>query len=302
MNEIAFSSSPLLTFIIGIAINTIIAFFLKIIYTVQQQTIAIVERFGKYAGYTTSGLNFKLPDPISNIAGIVNLRITQSEHMLSIKTKDNAFISLPVKVQLKVIPERVVDSFYKLQNPEQQINSFILNIVRSKSATLDLEEIYTKKSELAEHVSKILENKMAKYGYQIVDILVDEPEPSAEVQNAYNNVIASKRELDAAHNKAAAKKTLLIGEAEAEARSLELKAQSYAKQKKYITSGLSDALKEVKQGNITHEYILDFIASIDYRDTIRDAAKSSSNTLVFSNDQTKDMQKLLPLIADKTKK
>ena len=296
------SSSPLLTFIIGIAINTIIAFFLKIIYTVQQQTIAIVERFGKYAGYTTSGLNFKLPDPISNIAGIVNLRITQSEHMLSIKTKDNAFISLPVKVQLKVIPERVVDSFYKLQNPEQQINSFILNIVRSKSATLDLEEIYTKKSELAEHVSKILENKMAKYGYQIVDILVDEPEPSAEVQNAYNNVIASKRELDAAHNKAAAKKTLLIGEAEAEARSLELKAQSYAKQKKYITSGLSDALKEVKQGNITHEYILDFIASIDYRDTIRDAAKSSSNTLVFSNDQTKDMQKLLPLIADKTKK
>jgi len=302
MNEIAFSSSPLLTFIIGIAIITIIAFFLKIIYTVQQQTIAIVERFGKYAGYTTSGLNFKLPDPISNIAGIVNLRITQSEHMLSIKTKDNAFISLPVKVQLKVIPERVVDSFYKLQNPEQQINSFILNIVRSKSATLDLEEIYTKKSELAEHVSKILENKMAKYGYQIVDILVDEPEPSAEVQNAYNNVIASKRELDAAHNKAAAKKTLLIGEAEAEARSLELKAQSYAKQKKYITSGLSDALKEVKQGNITHEYILDFIASIDYRDTIRDAAKSSSNTLVFSNDQTKDMQKLLPLIADKTKK
>ena len=295
------TSSPLLSFILTIGITGVILFFLKIIYTVQQQTIVIVERFGKYAGYATSGLNFKLPDPISTIAGVVNLRITQSEHLLSIKTKDNAFISLPVKVQLRVIPEKVVDSFYKLQNPEEQINSFILNIVRSKSATLNLEDIYTKKSELAEHVSQTLAVKVAQYGHEIVDILVDEPEPSAEVQNAYNNVIASKRQLDAAHNQAEAKKTLLIGEAEAEARSLELKAQSYAKQKKYITSGLSDALKEVNQDNITHEYILNFIASIDYRDTIRDAAKSASNTLVFSNNQSQDMTKLLPLIANKTK-
>ena len=127
---------------------------------------------------------------------------------------------------------------------------------------------------------------MLDYGYEIIDILVDEPEPSQEVQVAYNNVIASKRELDAAKHQAESKKVLLIGEAEAEAKSLELKAESYAKQRKIIARGISSALDEVNNDAITPLSILEFISGIDYRDTIRDAAKSSSNTLIFSNNES----------------
>ena len=285
--------------LISIIITLFLLIALNVVYVVQQQTICVIERFGKYVGHTYPGLNFKLPFPISIIVARISLKITQSEHELGIKTKDNAFIKLPVKVQLRVLPEKVSDAFYKLENSVEQINSFILNIIRSKSATLDLEDIYTKKSELAEYVSETLKQKVSDYGYEIVDVLVDEPEPSAEVQEAYNNVIASKRELEAAHNHAAAKKALLIGEAEAEAKSLELKAESYAKQRKVITKGLKEALDAIKQKDLRPRYILEFISSIDYRDTIRDAAKSDSNTLIFSNDPSNDLKKLSPLLATK---
>ena len=280
----------------------IVLFAFNIIYVVQQQTICIIERFGKYVGHTSAGLHFKLPFPISIIATRVSLRITQTEHELGIKTKDNAFIKLPVKVQLKVVPEKVEESFYKMDNPIEQINSFILNIIRSKAATLDLEDIFTKKSELADHVNEILKIKIENYGYEIVDVLIDEPEPSAEVQESYNNVISSKRDLEAARNEAEAKKAILIGEAEAEATSLELKAKSYAIQRKVIAKGIEEALKEIKQENLPPQYIMEFISGIDYRDTIRDAAKSESNTLIFSNDPAEDLKKISPLINSKLSK
>lgn len=126
---------------------------------------------------------------------------------------------------------------------------------------------------------------------------IDEPEPSPEVKEAYNNVIASQRQLDASRNQAEAKKILLVGEAEA--RSLELKAESYAIQRRVISKGLSEALDQFKEKNIDPHYILEFIAGIDYRDTLRDVAKSDSNTLIFSNNPKDDLQKLLPSLLNK---
>lgn len=293
----------IILFFCVISILIIGLFFLfGILFIVEQQTVSIIERFGKFVGLARPGLNVKLPYPISVVAKKASLRITQSDHQLGIKTKDNAFIKLPVITQLKVIEEKVVESFYKLDDPINQINSFILNIIRSKAATLDLEDIYTKKDEIAHYVTESLQSKIEDYGYEIIDILVDEPEPSPEVKEAYNNVIASQRELDASRNQAEAKKILLIGEAEAEARSLELKAESYAKQRKVISRGLSEALDELKSKDIDPHYVLEFIAGIDYRDALRDVSKSNSSTLVFSSNPKEDLQKLLPNLVNNIEK
>ena len=286
--------------VIVLCIFIFLLFLFNVIYIVEQQTIFIIERFGKYVDSPGPGLHIKLPSPISIIASRVSLKIIQQEHKLGIKTADNAFIQLPVKVQFRVIADKVYSAVYQLDNPQEQINSFVLNIIRAKAATLTLEEIYVKKNEISEYVKESLTAKMLSYGYEIIEILVDEPEPSNEVQLAYNSVIASKRELDAARNQAESKKVLLIGEAEAEARSLELKAESYAKQRKIIAKGIASALDEVVDGEITPLSVLKFISGIDYRDTIRDAAKSDSNTLIFSNNSNdadiNEIKKILPLM------
>ena len=291
--------TSILTPIIVVIGILFILFSSGVLFIVEQQRVSIIERFGKFIGLAKPGLNFKLPYPISVVAQKASLRITQSNHELGIKTRDNAFIKLPVITQLKVIEDKIAESFYKLDNPINQINAFILNTIRSKAATLDLEDIYTKKNEIAQHVTESLHSKIKEYGYEIIDILVDEPEPSPEVKEAYNNVIASRRQLDASRNQAEAKKILLVGEAEAEARSLELKAESYAIQRRVISKGLSEALDQFKEKNIDPHYILEFIAGIDYRDTLRDVAKSDSNTLIFSNNPKDDLQKLLPSLLNK---
>ena len=60
------------------------------LFTVKQQTIAIVERFGRFKKASKAGLNFKIP-LIDQIAGRVNLRVQQLDVQVETKTKDNVF-------------------------------------------------------------------------------------------------------------------------------------------------------------------------------------------------------------------
>ena len=90
-------------YIIGVLIVLII---LASIFTVKQQSAAVVERFGKYSSIRQSGLQFKIP-LIDRIAGKLNLRIQQLDVIIETKTKDNVFVKMKVSVQFKVIQEKV---------------------------------------------------------------------------------------------------------------------------------------------------------------------------------------------------
>ena len=75
------------------------------IFTVKQQTAAIVERFGKFLSIRNSGLQFKIP-VFDRIAGRINLKIQQLDVMVETKTKDDVFVRLKISVQFQVLRKR----------------------------------------------------------------------------------------------------------------------------------------------------------------------------------------------------
>ena len=72
------------------------------LYVVKQQSVAIIERFGKYQATATSGIHVRLPLGIDKIAARVQLRLLQSEIVVETKTKDNVFVTLNVATQYRV--------------------------------------------------------------------------------------------------------------------------------------------------------------------------------------------------------
>ena len=64
-------------------------------FTVQQQSVAVVQRFGRFARVGSPGLNFKLPI-IETVAGRVNLRVQQLDVRVETKTEDNVFVHVVV--------------------------------------------------------------------------------------------------------------------------------------------------------------------------------------------------------------
>ena len=115
------------------------------IFVVKQQTSAIIERFGRFISIRQSGLHFRIPI-IDRIAGRISLRILQLDVIVETKTKDDVFVKLKVSVQYKVVREKVYDAFYKLDYPQDQITSYVFDVVRAVVPKMKLDDVFEKKT------------------------------------------------------------------------------------------------------------------------------------------------------------
>ena len=163
------------------------------LYVVRQQTVVIIERFGKYQTTSGSGIHVRLPFGIDKIAARIQLRLLQSEIVVETKTKDNVFVTLNVATQYRVNEQNVTDAYYKLMRPEAQIKSYIEDALRSSVPKLTLDELFEKKDEIALEVQHQVAEEMSTYGYVIVKTLITKVEPDAEVKQSMNEINAAQR-------------------------------------------------------------------------------------------------------------
>ena len=213
-------------------------------YTVRQQSVAIIERLGKFHVISNSGFHFRLPFGIDSIAAVVQLRILQKNIIVETKTKDNVFIKLAVATQYRVSEDKVKDAYYSLSNPEAQISAYIEDALRSAVPKLTLDEVFERKDEIALDVQRQVAEEMAGYGYKVVKTLLTGVEPDEEVKQSMNEINAAQRKRAAAKELAEADKIKIVTSAEAEAEKDRLRGIGIAEQRKAIVDGLADSIKE----------------------------------------------------------
>ena len=272
----------------GIIIFIVVVFALILsalssIYVVRQQSVAIIERFGRYQKTSSSGMNFRLPFGIDKIAARVQLRLLQSEIIVETKTQDNVFVTMNVATQYRVNENNVTDAYYKLMRPEAQIKSYIEDALRSSVPKLTLDELFEKKDEIALEVQKQVAEEMSTYGYIIVKTLITKVEPDAEVKQSMNEINAAQRKRVAAQELAEADKIKIVTAAEAEAEKDRLHGVGIAEQRKAIVDGLADSIKELKGANVelTEEQIMSILLTNQYLDTLNNFADKQGNNTIF---------------------
>ncbi|MBP2624076.1 SPFH domain-containing protein [Streptococcus oricebi] len=252
-------------------------------YVVRQQSVAIVERFGRYQRTSSSGINFRLPLGIDKIAARVQLRLLQSEIIVETKTQDNVFVTMNVATQYRVNENNVTDAYYKLMRPEAQIKSYIEDALRSSVPKLTLDELFEKKDEIALEVQKQVAEEMSTYGYIIVKTLITKVEPDAEVKQSMNEINAAQRKRVAAQELAEADKIKIVTAASAEAEKDRLHGVGIAEQRKAIVDGLADSIRELKGANIelTEEQIMSILLTNQYLDTLNNFADNQGTNTLF---------------------
>lgn len=253
------------------------------LYVVKQQSVAIIERFGRYQKISDSGIHMKAPFGIDKIAARVQLRVLQSEIVVETKTQDNVFVTMNVATQYRVNESNVKDAYYKLMRPESQIKSYIEDALRSSVPKLTLDELFEKKDEIALEVQKQVAEEMSTYGYIIVKTLITKVEPDAEVKQSMNEINAAQRKRVAAQELAEADKIKIVTAAEAEAEKDRLHGVGIAEQRKAIVDGLADSIKELKGANVdlTEEQIMSILLTNQYLDTLNNFADKEGNNTIF---------------------
>jgi len=255
---------------------------MSLIYTVKQQNCAIIERFGKYHRIAKSGLHFKIPI-VDRISTKLSLKIKQLNVSVETKTKDNVFVNLVVAVQYRVLADKVYEACYMLQDPEQQIKAFVFDLVRAQVPLLDLDDVFSKKDDIAIAVKNELEGQMAEFGYGIIKALVTDVNPDANVKAAMNEINTAQRLRIAATEKGETEKIMKVKQAEAEADAAILQGKGIAGQRQAIIEGLSDSVEEfVKQIPGTDPArVMDMVMMIQYIDTLKEIGGNSKSNVVF---------------------
>lgn len=252
-------------------------------FTVDQQSVSIIERFGKFARIGHPGLNFKIP-LIEKIAGRMNLRIKQLDVEVETKTLDNVFVKIIACVQYRVLSDKIYESFYVLNHPGSQIEAFVFDVIRARVPKIKLDDVFSKKDEIADAVKIELKEIMNEFGYDIVKALVTDIHPDAKVKSAMNEINEAQRLRVAAMERGEAEKILKVKQAEAEAESKILQGQGMAGQRRAIVEGLKDSLGDFQKNipDTNTRDVMSLILMAQYFDTLKEMGMHGNmNTILI---------------------
>lgn len=251
-------------------------------FTVEQRTSAMVQRLGRFVREAKPGLNAKIPF-LDKVVGRINLRVQQLDVKIETKTEDNVFVQIVVAVQYFVLPDRVYEAFYKLDDHRAQITAFVFDVVRARVPTVRLDDLFEKKDEIADVVKNELEAVMQDFGYGILKALVTDIDPDASVKHAMNAINAAQRMRVAATEKGEARRILKVKMAEGDAASKALQGRGIADQRQAIVAGLRDSVDEFRKSvpGTTARDVMNLVLMTQYFDMLKEIGASSRTNAIL---------------------
>ena len=205
----------------------------------------------------------------------------QLDVIVETKTKDDVFVKLKVSVQYRVLPDKAYDAFYKLDFPQDQITSYVFDVIRAEVPKMKLDDVFEKKDDIANAVKRELNDAMVNYGYDIIKALVTDIDPDSQVKEAMNRINAAEREKVAAQYEGDAARILIVEKAKAEAESKRLQGQGIADQRREIARGLEESVDVLNNVGINSQEASALIVVTQHYDTLQSIGEETNSNLIL---------------------
>jgi regulator of protease activity HflC (stomatin/prohibitin superfamily) len=256
--------------------------FLSGFFTVTQQSLAVIERLGRFARIAEPGLRYHIPF-VEGVRGRVSLRVLQMDVHVETKTRDNVFVNLVTSVQYRVLDSKVFEAFYMLESPKDQIQSFVFDAVRAQVPNMPLDDVFAKKDDIANVVKADLIEQMNMFGFEIIKVLVTDIQPDSNVKHAMNEINTAQRLRIAAQEKGEAEKVIRVKQAEAEAEASVLHGKGLAGQRHAIIEGLRSSVEDMMGTvkGVTPESVMEIVMLTQYLDMLKELGASSQSSVIF---------------------
>lgn len=254
----------------------------------QAREVAILERFGRFSGASTSDGGLRRVNwPIEKVREVVSLQVRELDVRAETKTLDNTFITVKLTLQYRVNDEKVFEAFYALKDARKQIASYVIDAVRAVVPQMPIEEAFASKDRISQEVESRVVPRIAQYGYDVVNTLVTDVEPAPVVKRAMNEVQRQKRLREATLDKALALKYTTVQKAQGESESMYLSGVGTARQRTALLDGMRENVLSVREARereqleTTNQAVMDLLLITQYMDTLRDISRSSDVTGCF---------------------
>ncbi|MDR3568058.1 MAG: FtsH protease activity modulator HflK [Syntrophobacteraceae bacterium] len=233
--------------IVGIVLVLFIVF--NSYYTVQPQETAVIQRFGKFIGTAGSGLHFMIPFGVDTVTKVVTGQVLQREYgyrttrpgvRSEFQAKGYEAESLMLSGDLDVVEVHWTVQ-YMIRNPvkylfhvsgvEATLDDISQAVMRQIVGNHYADDILTTgRAALANECQQQIQKIMDTYGtgLQIVAVKLQDVNPPAPVQPAFNEVNEAKQDRSRTINEAEQTYNEKIPEASGQAKQTVAQAQAYA--------------------------------------------------------------------------
>lgn len=210
--------------VIGLLIFIIFIIALTSIRIVQQSTVGIVSRLGKFNRKAEMGVNFVIPF-IESMAAKINLREQVVDFPPQpVITSDNVTMQIDTVVYYQVTdPVRFT---FEISNPMSAIENLTATTLRNIIGELDLDATLTSRDIINTKMRSILDEATDKWGIRINRVELKNIMPPKEIRDAMEKQMRAERERRESILRAEGEKRSAILKAEGEKEAAILNAEA----------------------------------------------------------------------------
>lgn len=300
----------MIAIIIWSVLSVLFAFLLfltikKSFVTIQQGTVGIITRWGKFNKIAQTGLNTKFPF-IDRLSSTISTQNIPFEAKFQAVTSDQANVFFNAMILYSVLntkDETIKTVAFKFTD----VNSFrvallrtLESCVRSFIAGKKQAEILQLRNEIVTHLKEELDSKLSEWGYHLHDLQVNDITFDSIITNSMAKVVASVNEKAAAENEGQA---LLIRKtkeaeangaaikiaAEAEKAAAQLRGQGIAQFREEVAKGMKQAADTIGDNN---DGMTAMMFSM-WMDTMKNIAEEGKGNVIFFDGSTDGMERTL---------
>jgi len=198
-----------------ILILAVIFFGSSVVFTVKQDEVGVVQRFGKFVRTEEPGLNFKLPAGIEKVTkvnvkrvnteefGVTTSSGVQNSRYVSANENMNVALMLTGDLNVGLVPwivqyriKNPFDYLFKVKEPRTLLIDMSEAAMRLVVGDRSINEVISKRDEIAIEAKRVLQMELddAKSGVDIVTIEMKRTNVPGPVQPSFNEVNQATQE------------------------------------------------------------------------------------------------------------
>ena len=241
---------------------------MALIYTIPQNHVVLVERFGKFSRVQRDGLVFKIPfietikrlptwGGTANKSGyFIELSEQQSDTpSRQCQTLDNVTIEANASIYWKIVDP--IKAVYEVDILPKSISDIALNALRANIGKLKLDQVLSERQNLNDRISAQLSETANKWGVIFTRVEIQEINYSSDTAEAMMQEMTAERKKRAMIAEADGEHAAIVRKAEAEASAITIRATAQAEalkitsqaEKSYL-SNLQEVVSAEVAGNI----------------------------------------------------
>jgi len=188
------------------------------IYTITDGEAGVILQFGKYKETTGAGLHWHMPYPIEELRRVDMQQVRSSRHQTTMLTKDENIVEIILAAQFRV--KSAPDYLFNLRFPEVTIKQAMESAIREVvgKSLVDF-VLYEGLEVISSNTKTLMQEILDRYnsGIEVTTLNLEKTQPPAAVQNAFDDVIKSREDLERYIQEAEAYANTIVPQARGEA-------------------------------------------------------------------------------------